>query len=74
MIGVTTMKLSHYYAEYERIASKEPGRERDKELSRLMDEMKREFKIPLLRDPEWEAKHKAVISLYRIISESRTTI
>lgn len=37
----------------------------------LMTIMERKYKIPFLRDPEWEKENKAVISLYRKISLSR---
>lgn len=48
--------------------------DRDKALSRLMDQIKAEFGVPLLDDPEWDQKHRPVIALYRKVSESRTTL
>jgi hypothetical protein len=67
------MKLSEYHQRYEQIMKMEPGRERDRLLAEeLMTMMEKEYRIPLLRDPEWKEKNRAVIALYRKISMSRT--
>jgi hypothetical protein len=66
------MKLSEYHQRYEQIMKMEPGRERDRLLAELMTMMEKEYRIPLLRDPEWEKKNRKVIALYRKISMSRT--
>lgn len=68
------MKLSEYHRQYEKIMKMAPGWERDRRLAELMTMMEKEYRIPLLRDPEWEKKNRAVIALYRKISMSRTMI
>jgi len=68
------MKLSEYHRQYEQIMKMAPGWERNRRLSELMTMMEKEYRIPLLRDPEWEKKNRAVIALYRKISMSRTMI
>ncbi|KZZ82531.1 hypothetical protein [Bacillus sp. SJS] len=45
--------------------------EKSREYGQLMTLMEREFKIPALRDPEWEKENMAVIAMYRKISMSR---
>ncbi|MEC1387351.1 hypothetical protein [Aerococcus viridans] len=40
-------------------------------LAELMTEMEAEYRIPMLKKPEWEEKNRKVISLYRKISRSR---
>lgn len=37
----------------------------------LLTEMEGSYKVPMLRNPEWESQNKAVIALYRKISLSR---
>lgn len=44
---------------------------KDIQLSGLMTEMERVFKIPMLRDEEYEKKNGDVIALYRKVSMSR---
>ena len=68
------MKLSEYHRQYEQIMKMAPGWGRDRRLAELMTMMEKEYRIPLLRDPEWEKKNRAVIALYRKISMSRTMI
>jgi len=48
--------------------------DKDFALAGLMSNMKPEFHIPAMHDAKWEQDNKAVIALYRIISESRTTL
>jgi hypothetical protein len=62
--------LNEYNRRYEEIMS-QPSLSRDKQLSRLMTEMERKYKIPLLQTPEWESNNRKVIALYRKISMSR---
>jgi hypothetical protein len=45
--------------------------QKDIQLSALMIEMEQIFKIPMLRNKEYEQKNRTVISLYRKISMSR---
>lgn len=67
------MKLSEYHRRYERIMTMVPGRERDRRLAELMTELERDFRIPTLRNSEWEKENRALIALYRKVSRSRTT-
>lgn len=59
---------SHYIA-LERIEKK--FEDDSENLTELMDEMERIFKIPALNDPEYNDHNKDVISLYRRISSKR---
>ena len=59
---------------YEQIMCSPAGEARDRALSRLMTNMELEYHIPALHNPEWEAKNKAVIAMYRKLSMSRTTV
>lgn len=45
--------------------------EKSMKFAELMTLMEKEFKIPFLKDNEWESKNKAIIALYRKISMSR---
>lgn len=45
--------------------------QKSKKFAELMTMMEKQFKIPFLRDPEWEKKNRPVIALYRKISLSR---
>lgn len=68
-------KLHFYNQIYENIMfSDESREEKDRQLARLMSELERQYKIPILRDLEWEKKNKAVVALYRKISMSRTLL
>lgn len=65
-------KLHFYNQIYENIMfSDESREEKDRQLARLMSELERQYNIPIVRDPEWEKKNKAVVSLYRKVSLSR---
>lgn len=44
---------------------------RDVKLAELMTKMERHYRIPLLRNPEWEKQNPEIIALYRQISNSR---
>lgn len=44
---------------------------KDIQLSALMTEMERIFKIPILKEEQYETENKDVIALYRKISMSR---
>ena len=65
------MSLAEINEQYEQIMRSPASNARDLALSRLMDRMKGEYRIPLLQDVEWEAKNRAVIAMYRKISMSR---
>jgi hypothetical protein len=59
---------------YEQIMRSPEGEARDRVLSRLMTNMELEYHIPALQNHEWESRHKALITMYRKISMSRTTL
>lgn len=64
--------LSQFQKRYEDIMSGDMSRqERNRRLAALMTELEAEYNIPLLRNEEWERRHKAIIALYRKISLSR---
>jgi hypothetical protein len=65
------MSLTGYNRSYEVIMKLPPSFKRDKQLSELMDQMKREYGIPLLQDVEWEKRNPKIIALYRKVSMSR---
>lgn len=68
-------KLHFYNQIYENIMfSDDPRDEKDRQLARLMSELERQYKIPIIRDPDFEKQNRAVIALYRKISMSRALI
>ncbi|WAH39507.1 hypothetical protein [Alicyclobacillus dauci] len=68
-------RLSDIHRKYEDIIRSDmPPYEKDKALARLMTDMEREFHVPALKNEQWEAENKPIIALYRVISESRTTL
>ncbi|GED34472.1 hypothetical protein BCE02nite_56130 [Brevibacillus centrosporus] len=68
-------RLSEIQREYEAILALDiKPFEKDKKLSALMTIMEGEFRIPLLRDKEWEENNKPVIAMYRKLSISRQTV
>lgn len=65
--------LNKYYKRYEKIVkSNMKSDSKDRALSALMTDMEHEYHIPLYRDKQWEQNNKSAISLYRIISKSRS--
>lgn len=48
--------------------------EKSIKLSSIMTQMEQTFKIPVLKNIEWEQKNEEVIALYRKISFSRDQI
>lgn len=63
------------HKQYEAIRnSNQSPKDKDQALARLMTTMEKEFGISALYNEAWEAEHKAVIALYRILSESRETL
>ena len=68
-------KLHFYNRIYENIMfSDESPDEKDRQLARLMSELEREYKIPIIRNYDWEKQNRAVVALYRKISMSRTLL
>jgi hypothetical protein len=67
------MTIKEYNERYEEIlhSSDLNSKEKTMELADLMTDMEYEFKIPMLRNEEWEKDNKKVIALYRKISMSR---
>lgn len=65
--------LKHFEQDFQDILERDDLEQerKDIQLSGLMTEMEREFKIPLIRDAEYERENKDVIVLYRKISKSR---
>ena len=73
--GVLIVSLAQLHREYERIMHADlHNADRDKALANLMDEIKRDFGVPLIRDPEWERCNRSVVALYRKVSESRSPL
>lgn len=66
-------ELREFEKEFQDILKREDLEQerKDIQLSGLMTEMEREFKIPLLQEDEFERENKDVIGLYRKISMSR---
>lgn len=46
--------------------------QKDRKLAGIMTDMEGQYRIPLLRDPEWEVKNPEVIQVYRKISDMRS--
>lgn len=64
--------LKWFNNEYEKILHSGLSEDRKSmEYGKLMTEMECEFKIPMLRNKEWEKENRAIIALYRKISLSR---
>lgn len=63
--------ITKYREQFEAIMDSPPGRQRDLRLAALMTEMERQFRIPALKNDEWEADNPAVADLYREVSYAR---
>ncbi len=64
--------LAWFNNEYEKVFySGLSDEQKSVEYGSLMTEMENEFKIPTLRNQEWEKENRSVIALYRKISKSR---
>jgi len=64
--------LSRVNSRYEEIMDSDLSEnQKSEQLANLMTEMEHEFKIPSLRDKEWEERNRAIIALYRKIAKSR---
>jgi len=67
------MKLAEVNEEYEQIVKSGEDQEvKNSKQSDLMTRMERHYKIPALRNEEWEKENKAIIAMYRKIARSRT--
>jgi hypothetical protein len=65
--------LADFEKAYETIMSSDADTEtKDQQLAALMTKMEIVFKIPLMRNREWEKRHPDAITLYRKISNSRS--
>jgi hypothetical protein len=66
-------RLSELNKEYEDVlhASTISKHEKSRRFAELMTEMEKDYDIPLLTSNEWEKENKAVIALYRKLSNSR---
>ena len=63
--------LLDYQMEYERIIYADQPR-KGILLAGLMTEMEKQFKIPTIRNEEWERENMKVIAMYRKLSITRT--
>jgi len=63
--------LSDYQREYERIIHADQPR-KDILLAGLMTEMKKQFKIPIPRNEEWERENTMVLAMYRKLTITRS--
>lgn len=64
--------LTEINREYENImAAGLKPHDRAVKLAELMTDMEGRFRIPMLKNPEWEKENKKVIAMYRKISISR---
>lgn len=67
------MTLTIFNKRYEDIIhSSLSSEKKNKKLADLMTEMEQVFRIPMLKNNEWESENRSVIALYRKISLSRT--
>ncbi|UOE95093.1 hypothetical protein [Alkalihalobacillus sp. LMS39] len=66
------MRLSEINNEYETIMDSNSSPDsKALKLVEVMTQMEGFYKIPMLRNPEWEKENKSVIAMYRNISRSR---
>ena len=63
--------IEQFKAQYDAIMDSVPGRQRDLRLAALMSEMERKYRIPALKDEQWESTNPAVAELYREVSQAR---
>ncbi|MEN0645528.1 hypothetical protein MKY91_20395 [Alkalicoccobacillus gibsonii] len=70
---IEPVTLTSINASYEEILhdDKLTSRKKDRMLSDLMNKMEFHFKVPALKNPEFEKNNRPVIALYRKISMSR---
>ena len=66
------MKLADIQKEYEEILHSDDTNEvKAIKFANLMTVMEGVYKIPMLKNAEWEKENKAVIAMYRKLSRSR---
>lgn len=66
------MRLPEIQKEYEKILhSDDTDHLKAMKFANLMTVMEGVYKIPMLKNVEWETENKAVIAMYRKISRSR---
>ena len=63
--------IEQYREQFDAIMDSVPGRQRDLRLAALMTELERKFRIPALKNTEWETSNPAVADLYREVSKAR---
>ncbi len=63
--------ITTYRAQYNAIMDSPPGRQRDLRLAALMTELERKYRIPALKNDEWESANPAVAEFYREVSKAR---
>lgn len=63
--------IEQFKSQYNAIMDSPPGRQRDLRLAALMTEMERQYRIPALKNTEWESANPAVADLYREVSKAR---
>lgn len=63
--------IEQYRTQYDAIMDSSPGRQRDLRLAALMTELERKYRIPALKNAEWESANPAVAELYREVSQAR---
>lgn len=69
---MTTGEMLHYTNQLKKICSIKSVNLRDAQLANLMTELEIKYKIPLIRDEEFEQKNPLLMQLYRTISELRS--
>ena len=63
--------IEQFKAQYDAIMDSPPGRQRDLRLAALMTELERKYRIPALKDEQWESANPTVAELYREVSYAR---
>lgn len=63
--------ITTHREQFDAIMDSPPGRQRDLRLAALMSEMERKYRIPALKNTEWESANSAVAELYREVSQAR---
>lgn len=63
--------ITTYREQFDAIMDSPPGRQRDLRLAALMSELERKFRIPALKNTEWETSNPVVADLYKEVSYAR---
>ncbi|MED4129712.1 hypothetical protein [Shouchella miscanthi] len=65
--------LAYYNGKYESILHSGCSEyNKSRQMAALMTDMEKQYKIPMLRNVEWEKDNRSTIALYRKISRSRS--